>query len=130
MRIDKYDPKVGGFRAPLAADRAATATGGANGIGVGLDVNGRVVPGAGVTGIKGILVLTQDKKAGDIVDVMTAGEMVECAGFAAGANIVALEATGVLSDGEADATHRLMGFTVEATRMVVRVTNTLAFTAN
>jgi len=119
MRIDKYDPKDGGFRAPLAADQAKTSAG--NGLAVGLDNQGRIVPGAGVTGIKGVLVLTSDKKAGDVVDSMTDGEMVEASGFAAGANIVADTTTGVLSDAEPDATHFYVGFTVEATRLVVRV---------
>lgn len=121
-RIDKYDPKAGGFRAPLAADQVAltglinTATGP---LGVGLDVNGRVVPGAGVSGIKGVLVLTKAKKAGDIVDVMTDGELVEFGGVA-GTNYTALTTTGVISTAAVDATHKQVGFTVEADRCVVR----------
>lgn len=75
-RYDKYDPKVGGFRAFLAVD---FPSGDLNKvIPVGLDVNGLVVKGGGQTGIVGVLVLTRVIKAADEpVDVMTAGEIVE-----------------------------------------------------
>jgi hypothetical protein len=120
MRIDKYDPKGGGFRAPLAADLSKTSAG--NGIGVGLDNQGRVVPGAGNTGIRGVLVTTRDMKAGDIVDVMQDGEMVEAvAPLVAGTAVTALTTTGALGVTAADATHIDIGFTVEATRLVVHV---------
>lgn len=119
MRIDKYDPLDGGFRAPLAADLAATDAG--NALGVGLDANGRVVPGIGNVGIKGVLATTRAMKAGDIVDVMTDGEMVEAVGLTPGTNITVLTTTGVMGTTAADATHIYVGHTVEATRLVVRV---------
>jgi hypothetical protein len=97
-RYDKYEPKSGGFRAPLAADLAANGSG--NPIGVGLDVNGRVVPGAGQSGIKGVLTTTKAMVAGDIVDVMTDGEIVEFVGVA-GTNYFAALADGVISDSAA-----------------------------
>lgn len=121
-RYDKYEPKAGGFRAPLAADLAATdSTGTGNPLGVGLDVNGRVVAGEGQTGIVGVLVTTKAMKAGDIVDVMTSGEIVEMASVAAGTEITTLTTTGVTDDVAADATHIKVGFTVEATRLIVRM---------
>lgn len=116
-RIDKYDPVDGGFRAPLAADFVVGDINTA--FGVGLDVNGRVVKGAGNTGLKGVLVLTKAAKAGDIVDVMTDGEIVEFPG-AAGTTYTALTTTGVIGTAAADATHVKVGFTVESTRLVVR----------
>lgn len=122
-RIDKYDPKAGGFRAALFANRAATAGafGDANGpIGVGLDNQGRVVAGAGTTGIVGVLVLAKAAKAGDIVDVMTDGEIVEWGG-AAGTVYTALTTTGVIGTAAIDATHTRIGHTVEAARLVCRV---------
>lgn len=124
-RIDKYDPISGGFRAPLAADLPATAkTGDGNPIGVGLDVNGRVVPGAGNTGQTGLLVTTKDMRAGDIVDVMTEGEIVEFAGVS-GTAYSAANADGALAPiaagGVAGAGTIKVGYTVEATRLVVRV---------
>jgi hypothetical protein len=91
-------------------------------IGVGLDVNGLVVPGAGQTGVVGILILTMNKGAGDIVDVMTDGEVVE-AGLAAGTTYFAAAADGVISASApaAGAAGVKVGHTVEAGRLIVRV---------
>lgn len=115
-RIDKYDPVDGGFRAPLAA----AYTGAAAPIGVGLDTNGRVVAGAGTTGIVGVLCKPDDAAAGDIVDVMTDGELVEFAGDA-GTAYSADTTAGVIDDTAVSATQIHIGFTVEATRLIVRV---------
>jgi len=122
-RYDKYDPKDGGFRAPLAADLPATSkTGAGNPIGIGLDVNGRVVPGAGNTGIIALLVTTRDMKAGDIVDCMKDGEIVEMAAPAvAGSIIHVVDATGAIGAGAPGAGQTRVGHTVEATRLVVGV---------
>lgn len=115
-RYDKYDPKAGGFRAPLADD---FAVGDIKTIfGVGLDGNGRVVKGAGNTGVVGVLVLTQAKSAGDIVDVMTNGEITD-ADLAAGTAYFANDTTGVVSAGATGDIY--VGHTVEADRLVVRV---------
>lgn len=120
-RYDKYDPVDGGFRAPLAADFAAADLNKC--LGVGLDVNGRVVIGAGNTGIVGTLVLTKALKAGDIVDVMTDGEQVEMTGLAAGTVYYADAATGALGAvaPAAGVNAARVGHTVEATRLVVRM---------
>lgn len=128
MRIDKYDPIDGGFRAPLAADWAPGDL--ETAFGVGLDANGRVVKGAGNTGIKGVLVLTKALKAGKVVDVMTDGEIVDAPGtFTAGTNYFADGVTGALIAGTGTATltapatanSKLVGSTVEKERVVVRV---------
>ncbi len=116
-RIDKYDPVGGGFRAPLAANHAATSAG--NPVAVGLDVNGRVVDGAGNSGILGVLVLTREKVAGDVVDVMTDGEVVEFVGVA-GTVYTAADAGGVIAAIAVGAGRTRIGHTVEATRLVVR----------
>ena len=123
-RYDKYDPISGGFRAPLNADWAVADYGVP--IGVGLTATGRVVKGAGATGVLGVLVVdgrveagvvkSQPKKAGDIVDVMTQGEIVDVASLNAGTAYVANTTTGAL----ATATGTYVGFTVEASRLVVR----------
>lgn len=113
-RYDKYDPKAGGFRAPLADDFAAADR--ETIFGVGLDANGRVVKGAGNTGVVGVLVLTQAKTAGDIVDVMTNGEITD-AGLAAGTAHYAANADGAV----ADSGNVYVGHTVEGDRLVVRV---------
>lgn len=74
-RYDKYDPKVGGYRATLAADFNPDNL--EKCLAVGHDVNGHLVVGAGVSGIKAVLVLTKAHKAGKRVDPMTRGEIVE-----------------------------------------------------
>lgn len=132
-RIDKYEPKGGGCRAPINFDTVDADMGVP--FGVGLNSSGRVVKGAGNTGVKGVLVLTTPKKAGDIVDVMQDGEVVEfgkatgeTAG-AAGSNYFADGTSGavVVGTGSLTATapvaagSKMLGFTVEATRLVVRV---------
>lgn len=114
-RIDKYDPIAGGFRAPLNA----AYTGAAAPIAVGINGSGRVVAGASVTGIVGIICCPYDKAAGDIVDVMTNGELTEFGG-AAGTVYTANTTTGVISNAAASATQKIIGFTVEADRLIVR----------
>jgi len=125
-RYDKYDPYSGGFRAPLAADWAVADYGVP--FAVGLDANGRVVKGAGNSGIVAVLVVDGNvvggvlrgtaKLAGDIVDCMTSGEIVDCAGLVAG------DAYGGTPTGPLASTAGLpqVGHTVEAGRLVVRVT--------
>lgn len=123
MRFDKYDPVSGGFRAPLfaARDKASGAVGGgaAAAIGVGLDANGRVVAGAGQTGIVGVLCPSSDMVAGDIGDVMTDGEIVDFGGVA-GTVYSADTTTGVISAAAPSATKQQVGFTVEGGRLIVR----------
>lgn len=76
-RIDKYDPISGGFRAALAAAWTSSDIGKV--YGVGLDTNGKVVKGAGNTGIQGVVCISKAMAAGDIVDVMTNGELADVA---------------------------------------------------
>ncbi len=115
-RYDKYEPKVGGFRVPLNVD---TVKNPGLPIGYGLNASGRAVVGAGATGIVGVLILTKDMKAGDIVDVMTSGEIVDCVGLTAGTVYTANTTTGVISNAAASATQTPIGFTVEATRLII-----------
>lgn len=119
-RIDKYEPFAGGFRAPLAADWSVDDL--EEIWGVGLDANGRVVKGAGNSGVKGVLVLTKALKAGKIVDVMTNGELVEC-GLVAGTSYYIDGTTGVVAaTAPAAGVNKVYaGHTVEADRLVVRV---------
>lgn len=118
MRFDKYDPISGGFRAPLNA----AYTGAAAAVGVGINSSGLVVVGAGVAGIAicGVVCLPGNKVAGAPVDVMTAGEIVE-AGLAAGTLYTANTTTGVISSAAPSATQVVVGWTVEAARLIVRV---------
>lgn len=117
-RYDKFEPKSGGFRAPLAADWASVDTV----IGVGLDANGRVVAGAGNSGIAGVFCTGRTHKAGAVVDVMTHGDIVK-AGLVAGTTYYASSADGTLGTAApaAGANGTKVGHTVEADRLVVRV---------
>ncbi len=125
-RYDKYDPVDGGFRARLAADRPKVNPDPV--IGIGLDVNGRIVAGAGNSGVVGVLVTTKAHVAADVVDAMTHGEVVEFAGVA-GTTYWARSDTGAIVAGGAGGAppgavvgvvFTEVGFTVEASRLVVR----------
>lgn len=116
-RIDKFDPYIGNFRAPLAAAITLASTNVEKILPVGLDTSGRVVIGAGNTKIVGVLVVTEPKNAGDIVDVMTDGELVECTGLTAG-TVYYSSTAGVVNT---TATGTYLGYTIEATRMIVKV---------
>lgn len=136
-RYDKYDPVSGGFRAPLAA--AWTATSGPSSatdlnriLVVGLNSSGQVIKATTALLARGILILTQAKAAGDVVDVMTDGEVVELAAAdlqaattpVAGTEYI-FEATASRLAAEAGAptagtNFYRVGHTVENTRLVVR----------
>lgn len=126
-RYDKYDPYVGGFRAPLAADWLSADLN--KPFGVGLNAQGQVVKGNGTTGIQGVLILTKALKAGDIVDIMTAGEIVEWGPTAgtpgtdfgvAATNYLSNAAGDIAAGGAADAAGHI-GTTVAGQRLIVRV---------
>lgn len=118
---DKYEPMSGGFRAPLAADWLQADIDKA--FGVGLDVNGAVVKGAGVSGLVGVLILNKLRYAGEIVDTMTDGEITEFGAETggtpgvAGTVYFAATATGILSTTN---TGVRVGHTVAGQRLVVR----------
>lgn len=126
-RYDKYDGVAGGFRALLDADFAYTnslpdwkhASLGTV-LGVSLNANGRIVIGTGGgSGLMGVLVLTEPKAAGEAVDVMTSGEIVEFT-LSDGTAATAGTAYGSQADGDM-AAGAGVGVTAEATRLVVRV---------
>lgn len=147
-RYDKYDPISGGFRAPLAAN--LTLTNGEFGPkAVSLNASGRVVIGtAGTSGLCGVLVKNAARTpwtastagpqgtpnaatpigcmAGDVVDIMTSGEIVDLT--ATGGNGITGLAAGVAvyTTAAGDLTNvatgnTKVGYIVEANRMIVRV---------
>jgi hypothetical protein len=144
-RYDKYDPISGGFRAKLAADLTFDTEGSSGVKGVSLDANGRVVIGTGgQSGLVGVMVknvplypslgsvaggvnaaVPIGGKAGQVVDIMTSGEIVDVPGLIAG-NEVYVTPTGVLTT-TATANFRV-GFTVEASRLIVRLATPTAGT--
>jgi hypothetical protein len=134
-RYDKYDPISGGFRAPLAADFTTAANFGKV-YAVRLNASGQVVIGStgANTGIVGLMVLTKATYAGEVVDVMTHGEIVDLNtstpfdNFAA-APVAGTDYFGVAADGTISATATAnfrIGHTVEAKRLVVRVASRTA----
>lgn len=131
-RYDKYDPKSGGFRAPAGAAFVFNASEASNDLGkvwaVGLNASGQVVKGAGASGIVGILVVTSPKAIKDIVDVMTNGEVADFTLHNGTAAAVGQRYYGVAADGtfSTTATGTPLGFTVEATRLIVRHSRVVA----
>jgi len=126
-RIDKYNPYGGGFRAPLAADWDPADNG--KPYGVGLNSSGQVVKGAGQSGVVGVLVLTKAWPAGQVVDIMTDGELIEFAPTAttpgsaygaAGTSYYANTTTGVISTTSTTGQHKV-GHTVESSRLIVHI---------
>lgn len=113
---DKYDPKAGGFRAPLAA--AFPKEDIKKVWGVGLDASGNCVVGAGNSGLVGVLVLTKKMNAGDIIDIMTNGEIVDFGGVP-GTVYYADPTTGVVNSTSAAGKTRV-GHTVKAGHLIVR----------
>ena len=114
-RYDKYDPYDGGFRAPL---NAAVALADKNVLsGASLNNQGRLLRNAvGQTGYVGVLVTHNSKAVGDIVDVMTHGEIVEFTGGVPGQSYY-VQANGTIGT---TPTAHYVGHTVEADRLVVR----------
>ena len=119
-RYDKVSPTSGSFRAQLAADWADNQKG--IPFGVTLDGNGRVVKVSAADTARAVLVLNEARAAGDVVDCMTHGEIVDCTGLAAGTEyFTAADATLTATAPDAGVNKVLVGTTVEATRLVVRV---------
>lgn len=138
---EKYDGVVGGFRATLAAAVTVDSAGCSGLKAVSLDANGRVVIGtAGQSGLAGLMIknvpVTQvtpnaaavvlnniwvGVRAGDAVDVMTSGEIVDT-GFPAGTKVYA-HADGTVDTVATAGT--LVGHTVEAGRLIVRVAHAI-----
>lgn len=132
-RFDKYESRVGGFRAKLEAALTGTPFGSPSGetedVGVlravSLNASGRVVIGTGgQSGFVGVICPVRPMAAGEAIDVMTAGEiadMTETDGTASTAGINYYAA----ADGSVTATGVVTGFpyvgsTVEVGRLVVR----------
>lgn len=143
-RYDKYEPIAGGFRAKLAAALTLT-NGGIGPISVSLDASGHAVVGtAGNSGGPvGILVKNVSRgpilqygtdlagglpnayapigaQAGDVVDIMTSGEIVDLdpTVFVAGTAFYS-HADGSITATSTSGTK--IGFTVEAGHLIVRV---------
>jgi hypothetical protein len=120
-RIDKYEPRVGGFRAPL--DVATIAGDPGKVWAVGLNSSGRVVKGAGATGIIGVICPVRAMAASEPIDVMTDGEIAEFTLQNGSAAAAGTRYFGVAADGTFNTTNTgtRLGWTAEAGRLIVRV---------
>lgn len=126
-RYDKYDPYNGGTRAKLAANWLEEDVDKV--FGVGLDAAGKVVKGAGTSGMIGVLVLTYAHKVNDgQIDVMTDGDIVDFGPTSGtpgtdfgvpGTKYYADATTGAINATAAAGKYEV-GFTVEKDRLVVR----------
>lgn len=119
VRYDKYDPISGGFRAALAVDWAIGSVGVPTA--VALDGNGRVVKVSAVDTAVGVVVIDAPKSAGDVVDVMTAGEIVGVALTPGAQYYSKADATLEAVAPGAGVNKVRVGWAVEAARLVVRV---------
>lgn len=125
-RFDKYDPVDGGFRAPLNAAVPASDVGKI--IGVSLNGTGKVVyGGAAAINIKGVICPVRAMNAGDVIDVMTDGEIVNATlndgttALTAGTDYAATATAGTGGITATLASNQYIGHTVEASRLIVRV---------
>jgi len=119
-RWDKTDP-VDTIRARLNADWLAADIGVP--VGVGINASGKLVKGAGNTGVVGVVILSKARKAGEPVDIIKRGEAVGgtqviVATAALAGTSYSISATGVVT-AEAAGTRGTLGFTVEVDRLVV-----------
>jgi len=121
-RFDKYGPVVGGFRVPLNAAILAANVGKIQGVSV--NTSGKAIIGGSAAGaIVGLICAVRPMAAGDIIDVMTAGEIAE-ATMTAGTAFTAGALVYVHLDGTVDNTATLgviVGKMIQLDRMVVRV---------
>lgn len=124
-RFDKYNGFVGGFRAALNAAMSATGDDIGKIQGVSINSSGRVVIGAAAeTQIIGLICPVKVMSAGDIIDVMTSGEIVSAVktagtAFAAG-DIVTVAITGAVGATAVGAGFKAVAHMIELDRMVVR----------
>lgn len=140
-RYDKYEPIAGGFRAPLAATLTFDASGHLGPKAVSLNASGQVVVGGAAIAVVGVLVknvplypnlgnipgavnsaVPIGGQAGDIVDIMTNGEIVGIPGLTAGTVYYAAADGSLTATAPAAGTNAMrVGTTVEADRLVVRL---------
>lgn len=121
-RIDKTEPHVGSFRAPLGFQPVAADVGKI--YAVDINGSGQAVKSVDGTDCRGVICLSSIIPQGKPVDVMTSGEIVDIldatsgvTGFAAGA-LMKAGAAGVVSNAAAGKT---LGWFVQSWRLIVRL---------
>lgn len=135
-RYDLYSPRSGGFRAPLnAAWNATSGPGSVTDLNrilvVELNGSGKLVKATSAVTACGIVIVTSPKIAGDVVDVMTDGQIVEVDGNDIQGGAAPTAGTRLFYDATASrlaavasptagTNYFLVGRMVEATRLIVR----------
>ena len=120
-RFDKYGGVTGGFRAKLAAAVILADVGVIKG--ASINSSGLVVQGASALGTyRGLICADVVFAAGQAIDVMTNGEIVEVPTFTAGQAIYVDVATGLLT--ATAGSNQYVGHMVELGRLVVRLSRT------
>jgi hypothetical protein len=132
-RFDKYGPLSGGFRGKLkVALPVATALDKERIFGVSIEAaTGLVVLGGAVANVRGIINVRESKAAGDVVDVMTSGEIIDAFFLNDGTTATVLgsiyyidAATGAITASAAAGANKQFGFRVVDTpdkgRIIVR----------
>jgi hypothetical protein len=116
-RVDKTQSAIAVTRAPINADFAQADWDKV--IPVGINAQGKVVKGAGQSGVIGVVIPGKTVyRAGQIADIFGNGtEIVEVAGLAAGTKYYG-SAAGAITTTNTDT---YLGYTVEADRLVVMV---------
>jgi hypothetical protein len=121
-RFDKYDPFSGGFRARLNAAIESAAVGVIQA--VSINSSGRVVVGGATLDlIRGVICPVATMAAGDVIDVMTAGEIADATNTA-GSAFTAGDVAYAHADGSVNATATAglaIAQLIELDRAVVRV---------
>lgn len=120
-RVDKTDSATGVVRAPLNADIASSEWNKVRA--VGLNSSGRVVLGAGVSGIKGIAIFDRtNSKAGKACDIFRFAEVILDGAdlLTAATNYTANTTTGVVSNAAVSGTQIAIGYTVQNDRLIVQ----------
>ena len=125
-RWDKTDP-YDTIRAPLNVAWLAADVGVI--VGVGINASGKLVKGAGNTGVIGVVCLSKIRPAGHPVDILKRGEVVGGTEVIVGTAAVAgtsysISAAGVIT-ATAAGVRGTLGFTVEVDRLIVDFQNAL-----
>lgn len=120
-RVDKTDSSVGVVRGLNNADIANTEWDHMRA--VGINASGKVVLGAGQSGIRGIAIFDATKyRAGVRVDIFKLGEIVLTGAdiLLAGTSYTANTTTGVISSAAVSASQIAIGYTQESDRFVIQ----------
>jgi hypothetical protein len=126
-RYDLYDPVSGGFRAPLAVAITSADIGKIQAVSIAAGTGLVTIGGAAETAVSGVICAHKAFSAGDMIDVMTAGQITNATktggtAWAAGDIVYAHGTTGGVGVVDAVATAgKVIGKVIELDRVIIRV---------